>query len=165
MLGFPSTYLNAVDPGRMLYGYGREAVTDAAELRPAFKALKSRLIEVKDVAPRERFASAAPFPIVSAMRLGVIPIGVGDGFHRLNAGRVLVRGRRVPILARPSLEHTRLDLTAVPDASVGDEVVLIGRQGQEEITLEEVAERHTLDVLAMALGVGPRVARVYLGTA
>ena len=165
VLGFPSTYLNAVDPGRMLYGYGREAVTDAAELRPAFKALKSRLIEVKDVAPRERFASAAPFPIVSAMRLGVIPIGVGDGFHRLNAGRVLVRGRRVPILARPSLEHTRLDLTAVPDASVGDEVVLIGRQGQEEITLEEVAERHTLDMLAMALGVGPRVARVYLGTA
>ena len=53
----------------------------------------------------------------------------------------------------------------MPDASVGDEVVLIGRQGQEEITLEEVAERHTLDMLAMALGVGPRVARVYLGTA
>jgi len=76
---------------------------------------------------------------------------------------VLVRGRRVPILARPSLEHTRLDLTTVPDAAVGDEVVLIGRQGTAEITPEEVAERQDLDPLGLALGVGPRVARVYVG--
>src|SRR5881628_249974 len=164
VLGFPATYLNAVDPGRMLYGYGHEAATDSVVLRPVFRALKSRLVEVKDVAPRERFAAAAPFPIVGAMRLGVIPVGMGDGFHRLNAGSVLVRGRRVPILARPSLEHTRLDLTTVPDAAVGDEVVLVGRQGADEITLDEVAERHTLDMLALALGVGPRVARVYVGS-
>src|SRR2546426_2067196 len=162
VLGFPSTYLNAVDPGRMLYGYGGEEATESVVLRPAFSALKSRLVEVKDVAPRERFAAAAPFPIVGAMRLGVIPVGMGDGFHRLNAGGVLVRGRRVPILARPSLEHTRLDLTTVPDAAVGDEVVLIGRQGTEAITLDEIAERHALDSLALALGVGPRVARVYV---
>src|SRR3989441_505300 len=162
VLGFPSTYLNAVDPGRMLYGYGGEEATESVVLRPAFSALKSRLVEVKDVAPRERFAAAAPFPIVGAMRLGVIPVGMGDGFHRLNAGGVLVRGRRVPILARPSLEHTRLDLTTVPDAAVGDEVVLIGRQGAEAITLDEIAERDALDSLALALGVGPRVARVYV---
>src|SRR3989442_10504748 len=141
VLGFPATYLNAVDPGRMLYGYGQEAA-GTVELRPAFRALKSRLVEVKDLAPRERFASAAPFPIVGAMRLGVIPAGMGDGVHRLNAGCALVRGRRVPMLARPSLEHTRLDLTTVPDAIVGDEVVLVGRQGAAEITLDEIAERH-----------------------
>jgi alanine racemase len=93
----------------------------------------------------------------------VIPVGVGDGFHRLNVGSVLVRGRRVPILARPSLEHTRLDLTMVPEAIVGDEVVLIGSQGRDAITPDDVAERHDLDPLALALGVGPRVARVYLG--
>src|SRR2546426_10536009 len=162
VLGFPSTYLNAVDPGRMLYGYGGEEATESVVLRPAFSALKSRLVEVKDVAPRERFAAAAPFPIVGAMRLGVIPGGVGDGFHRLNAGGGLGRGRRCPVLARPSLEHTRLDLTTVPDAAVGDEVVLIGRQGTEAITLDEIAERHALDSLALALGVGPRVARVYV---
>jgi len=120
---------------------------------------------VKDLTPRERFAAAAPFPITAAMRLGVIPAGMGDGVHRLNAGEALVRGRRVPILARPSLEHTRLDLTTVPDAVVGDEVVLVGRQGAEEITLDEIAERHTIDRLALALGVGPRVARVYVGSA
>ena len=164
VLGFPSTYLNAVDPGRMLYGYGHEAVAGPVVLRPTFRAFKSRLVEVKDLTPRERFAAAAPFPITAAMRLGVIPAGMGDGVHRLNAGEALVRGRRVPILARP-LEHTRLDLTTVPDAVVGDEVVLVGRQGAEEITLDEIAERHTIDLLALALGVGPRVARVYVGSA
>ena len=97
------------------------------------------------------------------MRLGVIPIGMGDGFHGLNAGRVLVRGCSVPILARPSLEHTRIDLTAVPDAAVGDEVVLIGRQGAESITPDEVAKQNGLDPLSLALTIGPRVARVYLG--
>src|SRR5262249_52276791 len=123
VLGFPATYLNAVDPGRMLYGSRPAAIPTPVTLRPAFRALKSRLIEIKDLAPRERFASAAPFPIMGSMRLGVIPIGIGDGVHRLNAGNALVHGRRVPILARPSLEHTRLDLTTVPDAAIGDEVV------------------------------------------
>jgi alanine racemase len=132
---------------------------------PCFQALKSRLIEVKELTPRERFGAAAPIPIAASMRLGVIPVGMGDGFHRLNAGSVLVRGRRVPILARPSLEHARLDLTTVPKAVVGDEVVLIGRQGTAEITPDEVAERHGFEPLGLglALGVGPRVARVYIG--
>jgi alanine racemase len=164
VLGYPDTYLNAVDPGRMLYGMNRDDVATEGTLRPAFHALKSRLVEVKDLTPRERFAEAAPFPIARGMRLGVIPIGMGDGFHRLNAGRVLVRGRSVPILARPSLEHTRVDLTTVPDAAVGDEVVLIGRQGAEAITPDEVAKQNGLDPLSLAFTIGPRVARVYLGS-
>jgi alanine racemase len=162
VLGYPDTYLNAVDPGRMLYGIDREDRGGPVSLRPVFAALKSRLIEVKDVTPRERFATTAPFPIPHPMRLGVIPIGAGDGFNHLHVGRVLVRGRRAPILSGPSLEHTRVDLTAVPDAAVGDEVVLIGRQGGEQITLDEVADRHGLDPLHVALAVGPRVARVYV---
>jgi alanine racemase len=131
-------------------------------LVPVFRALKSRLVEVKGLTPRDRFAAEAPFPITAGMRLGVIPIGAGDGFNRLHAGRALVRGRSVPILAKPSLEHTRLDLTSVPDAVVGDEVVLIGKQGAQEITLDEAARRHELDPLHLALAIGPRVARVYL---
>jgi alanine racemase len=163
VLGYPDTYLNAVDPGRMLYGMNRD---DAAtgSLRPAFHALKSRLVEVKNLTQRGRFADAAPFPIARGMRLGVIPIGMGDGFHRLNAGRVLVRGESVPILARPSLEHTRVDLTTVPDAAVGDEVVLIGRQGAQAITPDEVAKHNGLDPLSLAFTIGSRVARVYLGS-
>jgi alanine racemase len=163
VLRFPHTYLNAVDPGRMLYGIGAggEAAPPVA-LRPAFAALKSRLIEVKAVGTRERFADRAPIALRPGMRLGVIPAGAGDGLLALNAGRVLVRGRPAPILATPSLEHTRVDLTDVPDARVGDEVVLVGRQGDAEITVAEVARCHGREPLQVALAVGERVARVYL---
>lgn len=162
VLGFPETYLNAVDPGRMLYGFGHGAAGEPVTLRPVFRALKTRLIAEKEIATRERFADVAPFPIPSPTRVGVIPIGSADGFARLDAGRVLVRGRSAPILARPSLEHTRVDLTGVPEARVGDEVVLIGRQGGEEISLEEVAARHESDPMHVAPAVGARVARVHV---
>jgi len=162
ILGFPATYLNAVDPGRMLYGYQRADVKSLLPLRPVFRALKSRLIEVKEVTPRQRFADMAPFPVSRPMWMGIIPMGIADGLHRLNAGHAIVRGQRVPILARPSLEHTRLDLTTVPDATLGDEVVLIGRQGAAEITLDDVAERQAVDPQFLALEVGSRVPRVYV---
>jgi alanine racemase len=95
------------------------------------------------------------------MRLGVIPIGSADGMSWLHAGRVLVRGRAAPIVSGPSLEHTRIDLTEVPDARVGDEVMIIGRQGEAEITAAEVADRQGLGLHHVATTVGPRVTRVY----
>jgi alanine racemase len=162
VLRFPHTYLNAVDPGRMLYGITFPGEPVPVPLRPTFRALASRVIALKDLAPRERFAAAAPFAVTAPMRLGVIPMGSADGLLWLHAGRVLVRGRSVPIVGSPSLEHTRIDLTGVPDAQVGDEVVIIGRQGAAEITVAEVAARNRLGLHHVATTVGPRVARVYV---
>jgi alanine racemase len=162
VLRFPQTYLNAVDPGRMLYGITFPGETSPVPLRPTLHALTTRVIALKELTPRERFAELAPFPVKAPMRLGVIPIGSADGLSWLHAGRVLVRGRAVPIVSGPSLEHTRIDLTEVPDARVGDEVVIIGRQGGAEITPAEVAKQHGLGLHHVATTVGPRVARVYL---
>ena len=162
VLRFPHTYLNAVDPGRACYGIVMPGEKPPVPLRPVFRALKSHVVSLKELTPRERFAERAPFPVTAPMRLGVIPIGSADGMLWLNAGRVLVRGREVPIVSSPSLEHTRIDLTGVPDAVVGDEVVIIGRQGDREITQAEVASRHGLGLHHVATTVGPRVARVYL---
>jgi len=164
VLKFPQTYLNAVDPGRMLYGITYHDELSPVELRPTLRALTTRVIALKELWPRERFAELAPFPIPAGrpMRLGVIPMGAADGLLWLHAGRVLVRGRSAPILTGPNLEHTRIDLTDVPDARVGDEVVIIGRQGEAEITAAEVAERHGLGLHQVATTVGPRVSRVYL---
>jgi alanine racemase len=161
VLRFPQTYLNAVDPGRMLYGITYPGETSPVPLRPTLRALTTRVIALKELAPRERFVELAPFPVRAPMRLGVIPMGSADGLSWLHAGRVLVRGRAVPIVGDPSLEHTRIDLTSVPDARVGDEVVIIGRQGDGEITVAEVAQRHGLGLHHVATTVGPRVARVY----
>ena len=162
VLRFPHTYLNAVDPGRMLYGVIMPGETPPIPLRPALRALKTHVIALKELTPRERFADRALFPVTAPMRLGVVPIGSADGMLWLNAGRVLVRGRAAPIVASPSLEHTRIDLTGIADAAVGDEVVIIGRQGDLEITPAEVASRHGLGPHHVATTVGPRVARVYL---
>jgi alanine racemase len=165
VLRFPQTYLNAVDPGRMLYGITFAGETPPMPLRPVFEALVTRVIALKELTPRERFAEQAPFPVTVPMKLGVIPMGLADGLAWLHAGRVLVRGRAVPILTGPNLEHTRIDLTSVPDARVGDEVVIIGRQGDEEITIAEVAKRHGLGLHHVATTVGPRVTRVYRSAA
>lgn len=162
VLRFPHTYLNAVDPGRMLYGVIMPGETPPVPLRPALRALKTHVIALKELTPRERFAERAPFPVTAPMRLGVMPIGSADGMLWLNAGRVLVRGQAAPIVSSPSLEHTRIDLTGIPDAVVGDEVVIIGRQGDVEITPAEVASRHGLGLHHVATTVGPRVARVYV---
>src|SRR3989454_7539471 len=121
VLRFPQTYLNAVDPGRMLYGITFPGETSPVPLRPTLRALTTRVIALKELAPRERFAELAPFPVTAPMRLGVVPIGSAHGMRRLPARRVLVRGRAAPLIGSASLEHTRVDPTRVPPAPVGGE--------------------------------------------
>lgn len=157
--------LNAVDPGRMLFGVvpsGR--VTEGLPFRCALKSLRTRLLQVKavDDDPRRPGALVAAPP---GMRLGVIAMGAGDGLAVASASQVLVRGRRAPIIDPISLEHCRIDLTAIPDAEAGDEVVVIGRQGDDEITLEEVAVRRGLETSrhTIAINIRGSVQRVYAG--
>ena len=108
-----------------------------ADLQPAFHSLTSRIIHAREI-ERERFLDLAPFPLRAGMRFGVIPIGLRDGMAALHCGEVLVGGRRAAILGPLSLEHTRVDLSGTPEAKVGDEVVIIGRQGDGAIDPDEV---------------------------
>lgn len=153
---FSSMVLDAVDPGRALYGLpwnGDEAFQE--QLRPAFAGLRSSLLQVK-------LAGEGPY-VLPGRRLGVIPIGRRDGLPLLTCGEVLVRGRRVALVGPPSLEHSRVDLDAVPDAEAGDDVVIIGRQVADEITVEEVlAARPALAPTAVGLEVRPAVERRFL---
>lgn len=155
--------LNAVDPGLLFLGLdARGPGLGDVGLRPAFVALKTRLVQVKDVA-RTEFWEQAPFPITGPLRMGVIPIGRSDGMDGICSGEVLVRGMRANLLGSPNTEHTRLDLTHVPGAAVGDEVVLVGRQGPGEITADEVARRRGISSGGMiALGIHQSVPRIYL---
>jgi alanine racemase len=156
--------LNAIDPGLVFFGLDQQgAGLRGAGLRPAFHALTSRLIQVKTIT-RTEFLDMAPFPMSGPMRVGIIPIGRCDGMGRVCCGQVLVGGQRVNVLGGVTTEHTRVDLTRVSDARVGDAVVIIGRQGREEITPDEVAEHQGLWSGGMvALEVRDSVPRVYLG--
>ena len=151
---------NAVCVGHALYGlspFSEPAVGDLSTLRPAFKALKSRLIHVAHHEQGADIAIGGLFGLTSGRTAGVAPVGLASGLLRPvpgGAAYALVRGRRVPVIA-VSLEHTTLDLDGVEDASVGDEVTLIGVDGGEEITLDDMAAwqgRSPLEVLCMLAG-------------
>ncbi len=157
--------LNSVDVGRLIYGSLRtdRDVTGPMVIRNAFRSLRSRLIQCKPISRTEHLAEA-PFAVHDGMRLGIVPIGYSDGMDMLNCGYTLVRGRRAPLLGSPSLEHTRLDLTGIPDAVLGDEVVIVGSQAGEVITTDDVLVHLGLEQPAkMATSVGPAVRRLYFG--
>jgi alanine racemase len=94
-------------------------------------------------------------------------VGYADGFRRApqNAGQVLIRGQRVPIVGRVCMDQTMVDVTDVPDARVGDEAVLIGAQGENEISAEEVAEKLGTNNYEAVTGISARVERRYAGKA
>jgi alanine racemase len=159
--------LNGVDVGRLLYGSLRSDrdVTAQMVIRNAFLALRSRLIHCRPVTRTEHLAEA-PFPIRPGMRLGIAPIGYADGIDSLNAGYALVRGQPAPIIGGPSLEHTRLDLTDIPSATVGDEVTFVGRQLGVEITPDDVMRHLGIEQPArMATSVRDSIPRIYHGRA
>jgi len=157
--------LGGVDPGQALFAGPPGMAAGERDRYQPFAALVSRLMTVKPVTRSEHLGEA-PFAPRPGMRMGVMPIGFSDGLNGLNAGHVLVRGRRAPILASPSLEYTRIDLTDVPNAAVGDEIVIIGRQGAERITPHDVmTARGVGRVTDLALEVRPSIPRRYLETA
>jgi alanine racemase len=161
LYALPNAMLDAVDPGHMLFGLRTDGPARLnVKLRSAFRSLKSCLLQVKSL-HRMEFRDCAPFRLTDEMRIGIFPMGLVDGIQSLTCGQVLVRGKRVPILGKPTLEHTRLDLTNVPEARVGDEVVVIGSQHLEEIRPDKVLEHQRMAPVELALAVRESIRRVY----
>jgi alanine racemase len=156
---FPDMALDAVDVGRAVYGLlPRKGGHLGPRLRPAFAAVRSCLIAVKPVSAAHPSAG-----LEHVTRLGVIPFGRAAGMVELSVGHVLVGGRGARLLGVPSLQHMRVDLSHHPRASVGDEVVLVGRQGRGSIGVDDVLLAHpSLPDSAIALQVRPEVPRVYI---
>lgn len=154
------TGLDAVEPGRLLYGI---LSSPDIPVREAIRALRTVLIQVRTIEP-PRPGEANPLGLTGPVRMGIVPLGRWHGLHRVCAGAMLVHGRRVPIIGAVSIEHTRLDLTDVPDAQVGDEVVVIGTQGTASISLAEVTSATGLHgPVDISLALAGRVPRHYLG--
>ena len=157
----PTPWLNAVDPGHLIYGLlPRGRLHRPPWLRSALIGVTSRILQVKSVS-RQEFAAESPVAAEQPTRIGVIPIGSADGLRALCCGEVLVRGRRCRVVGAMSLEHTRIDLSACPDAERGDEVVIVGQQAGEEITPAEVERSNGLGSAELALAAAASVPRIY----
>lgn len=163
ILNCPEFHLDAVRCGIFLYGLPSGYASRPIGLAPVFE-VKSELVAVRELPARHPVGYGLRYVTRGATRIGVIPVGFNDGFLRGTRNpEVLIRGVRVPVVGSICMDQMMVDLAGVPGARKGDEVVLIGRQGGEEITALEYAGRiDSIPAQAMTL-FSRRVARVYKG--
>jgi len=143
VLTLPDSHLDMVRPGIALYGlHPSPQVRCPPDFRPALR-FKTQIAQVKALPPGSYVSYGNTYQTSGEQRIAVIPVGYADGFRRAprHWGEVLVRGHRAPIVGRVSMDQTMIDVTAIPGVRQGDEAVLIGEQGDQQITAEEVAER------------------------
>jgi alanine racemase len=104
-------------------------------------SVKARLAAIQKLEPGDSVGYGMRYTAASPRRIAVLPIGYGDGFPRVrNQGCVLVHGRRAPLIGGVAMDALTIDLTEIPEARVWDEAVVMGRQGEEEISVHEVAK-------------------------
>jgi alanine racemase len=124
-------------------------------------AWKSQLSQVQMLPKGRGVSYGHEYVTRKQERIGTVPLGYADGFRRVGGNVVLVGGRRVPVVGRVCMDQSSLQLDDVPEAKVGDEVVLIGEQGDERMSAEEVAERWGTINYEVVCGLSPRVRRIY----
>ena len=144
LLDLPHMWLDLVRPGISVYGlYPSREVQKTVKLIPAH-SFKTRIVFLKELSMGECISYGRTHTTNQRRTVvASLPVGYADGYNRLlsNQGEVLVRGRRFPIIGRVCMDQTMIDVTNLPQVEIGDDVVLWGRQGQEEITVEEIADK------------------------
>lgn len=165
----PAGRFNMVRPGLVLYGlYPSPHLAGEHPLgvRPVL-GLKTRVVFVKNVGVGRTISYGRTFTAREPMRVATLAIGYGDGYSRelSNRGEVLVRGRRARILGTVTMDQTMVDVTHIPEARVGDEAVLIGRQGDDEITVAELAAHMRTIPYIVTCSISKRVVRRYVESA
>lgn len=163
VIRFPNAHFSLVRPGIMLYGYHMlPASSSNPELKPVL-TLRTTIVQLRSIQPGAAVSYNRTFVASKASRVAVLPIGYADGYSRRlsNRGFVLIHGRRAPIVGLVCMDMTMVDVTNIPAAKQGDEVTLIGRQHNDAIWADEVAEWTGTIPYEVLSCIGPRVPRVY----
>ncbi|MBI4468669.1 MAG: alanine racemase [Acidobacteria bacterium] len=161
---YPEAWLNMVRPGAILYGLKGDILRKPdsdLDLKPVL-SLRTRIMYLKSVPEGTPLGYGATFTTTRPSRIATLTIGYHDGYPRAlsNRGSALVRGRRVPVVGRISMDLTLLDVSAIEDAEVGDVATLIGSDGEQAIRVEEVAAMAGTISYEIVCGIGLRVPRV-----
>ncbi len=159
VLTMPEAHCNMVRPGIMLYGYAFPGVKG---LKPAL-SLKSRIVLMKKVAKGTPISYGRTFITNRRSSIATVPIGYADGYNRhlSNKGEVLINGHRAPVAGRVCMDTIMVDITNIPSVSYESEVVLIGRQGREKITADDIADKTGTIPYEVLTSIGQRVSRIY----
>lgn len=163
-LDLPELHLDLVRVGILAHGvYPSASCRRVPGLEPVM-TVKARVVAEQPVEPGDSVGYGMHWRGARRSRIGVLPVGYGDGYPRLrNEGRVLIRGRYAPLVGGVTMDALMVDLTEVPEARVGDEVVLMGRQHGAEITPYELARLKRSVPYEILLGWRHRLPRVYRG--
>lgn len=166
IIEYPDTHLNMVRPGVILYGlYPSDEVDKTKiDLRPAM-TLKANVTLVKTVETSTSISYGRIFTTERESKIATVPIGYADGYTRLLASKakVLINGEMAPVVGKICMDQCMVDVTDIcSEVKVGDEVVIFGKQGEREISIEEVAANIGTINYEVACIIGKRIPRVYI---
>lgn len=164
-IAFPRSKGTMVRLGGVLYGLGGDVLPrsiEKPELTPVM-SLRTRIAQIKTVPAGETLGYGRTFITARESRIAVIPIGYNDGYRRAlsNAAKAIVGGKFVDVVGRVSMDWTLIDVTEVSEAAVGDEVVMIGSDGENAILAEDLARICSTISYEITCGITSRVRRIY----
>ena len=164
LMNFPSHY-EMVRSGIVTYGmYPSEEVSASLlKLEPALQFL-SRVTHIKTLPAGREVGYGGTYVTTGPTKIATVPVGYADGYRRSLSGKfyVLIHGRKAPILGRVCMDQMMVDVTDIPDININDRVVLVGKSGDLEITMEEISEAAGSFNYEFVSGISRRVPRIYV---
>lgn len=165
LLRFKECHFNLVRPGLIVYGlYPRRDTQRDIRLKPVL-SFKTKVVSLKKIARGRTVSYGRTYVASQDTVIAILPVGYGDGYSRLlsNKAEVLIRGKRGGVVGAICMDQTIVNVTQIPGVKVGDSVVLIGKQGKETITAEELASLSDTISYEIVSCISPRVPRTYKG--
>ncbi len=160
-LAHPSTHFNLIRPGIIIYGLPPSPNVILPEGIQPVLSWKSVLASIKELPPGHGVSYGHEYVTTKNELIGVIPLGYADGYRRVPGNVVLINGHRAPVVGRVSMDQCMVKLENIPNPRIGDEVVVIGKQGDQEISAEQVALTWQTINYEVTCGIGARVPRIY----
>ena len=164
IIDLPEGHLDMVRPGIMLYGFQPSAeMHNTADLKPAL-VWKARVGRVQLLPAGRLIGYNGTFELKQDTLVATVPVGYADGYNRLlsNYGYVLCQGKKLPIIGKVCMDQFMVDASQVPQLQVGDEVTLLGTDGDVSITVTEMAAMLKTIEHEIVCGIAPRVPKFYI---
>lgn len=161
VLNFPEAHYDMVRPGIAIFGLDPSPGSPVPETFQPALTWKARLTSLRVLPPGHGVSYGSVYVTSDHERIGVIPVGYGDGYRRIQGQRVIVRGKLVNVVGRVCMDQCMLQLDEVPEAQAGDEVVLLGKQGDQEISANDLAARWGTINYEVLCGLADRLPRLY----
>jgi len=165
IIDLPETHYEAVRPGIIIYGYypSDEVNKEKIELLPVM-TLKTNVVHIKTLSPGEYVSYGRKYKTERETIIATLPIGYADGYTRLlfEKGKVILKGKFAPVIGKICMDQCMIDVTSIHGVKIGDEVILIGEDGENKFTADIIGELIGTISYEVVCMIGKRVPRVYI---